>query len=302
MAASPVNETCHHHFRSNSFPTRAHPLISEFNDQLSRLRGAETTSSSSTSLFQQLIGLQDLHDCVDNLLLLPCTQDLAQEQHHKWFNELLDGSLRLLDVSEFARDALIQTKECTREFQSTLCRRRGSKMELTSEIEKYLASRNVIKKATQKALKSMQTKLYSKKNEDLAMVSMLKELEVVTVMVFESLLNFIAGTKLQSKSSGCWNKVAIKIKWLVCGFQIGAPKKKACEGKETDANEFDKVDVALQSLISHKTSKSDYSIHIQNVQNWMRKLESSIEDVEEVLEGFSRRLVKTRVSFLNINL
>nr|XP_023923852.1 uncharacterized protein LOC112035260 [Quercus suber] len=258
MAASPVNETCHHHFRSNSFPTRAHPLISEFNDQLSRLRVAETTSSSSTSLFQQLIGLQDLHDCVDNLLLLPCTQDLAQEQHHKWFNELLDGSLTLLDVSEFARDALLQTKECTREFQSTLCRRPGSKMELTSEIEKYLASRNVVKKATQKALKSMQTKF--------------------------------------------WNKVAIKIKWLVCGFQIGAPKKKACEGKETDANEFDKVDVALQSLISHKTSKSDYSIHIQNVQNWMRKLESSIEDVEEVLEGFSRRLVKTRVSFLNINL
>ncbi|XP_023923853.2 uncharacterized protein LOC112035262 [Quercus suber] len=289
MAASPVNETCHHHFRSNSFPTRAHPLISEFNDQLSRLRGAETTSSSSTSLFQQLIGLQDLHDCVDNLLLLPCTQDLAQEQHHKWFNELLDGSLRLLDVSEFARDALIQTKECTREFQSTLCRRRGSKMELTSEIEKYLASRNVIKKATQKALKSMQTKLYSKKNEDLAMVSMLKELEVVTVMVFESLLNFIAGTKLQSKSSG----------WYVVS-KLVHPKKIACEGKETDANEFDKVDVALQSLISHKTSKSDYSIHIQNVQNWMGKLESSIEDVEEVLEGFSRRLVKTRVSFLNI--
>ena len=289
MAASPVNQTSIHHFRSNSLPTGAHPLISEFNDQLSRLRGSETTSSSSTSLFQQLIGLQDLHDCVDNLLLLPCTQDLAQEQHHKWFNELLDGSLGLLDVCEFARDALLQTKESTREFQSTLRRRHGSKMELASEIEKYLASRKVVKKATQKALKSMQTKLYSKKNEDLAMVSMLKELEVVTVMVFESLLNFIAGTKLQSKSSG----------WFVVS-KLVYPKKIACEGKETDANEFDKVDVALQSLISHKISKSDYSIHIQNVQNWMGKLESSIEDVEKVLEGFSRRLVKTRVSFLNI--
>ena len=158
MTASPVNETYHHHFQSNSFPTRAHPLITEFNDQLS---GSETTTSSSTSLFQKLIGLQDLHDSVDNLLLLPCKRDLAKEQHQKWFNELLDGSLRLLDVCEFARDALLQTKECTREFQSTLCRRQGSRMELTREIEKYLASRKVVKRATQKALKSMQTKLYS---------------------------------------------------------------------------------------------------------------------------------------------
>ena len=101
------------------------------------------------------------------------------------------------------------------------------------------------------------------------MVSMLKELEVVTVMVSESLLNFIAGTKSQSKSSG----------WFVVS-KLVHPKKIACEGKETDANEFDKVDVALQSLISHKTSKSDFSIHIQKVQNWMGKLESSIEDVE----------------------
>ncbi|XP_030948959.1 uncharacterized protein LOC115972864 [Quercus lobata] len=260
MTATPVNETCHHHFRSNSFPTRAHPLISEFNDQLSRLSGSETTSSSSTSLFQKLIGLQDLHECVDNLLLLPCTQDLAKEQHQKWFNELLDGSLRLLDVCEFARDALLQTKEYIREFQSTLRRRHGSTMELTRENEKYLPSRKVVKKATQKALKSIQTKLYSKKNEDLAMVSMLKELEVVTVMVFESLLNFIAGTKLQSKSSG----------WFMVS-KLAHPKKIVCESKETDANEFDKVDVALQSLISHKTSKSDYSIHIQKVQNWMGK-------------------------------
>ncbi|XP_023895052.1 uncharacterized protein LOC112006963 [Quercus suber] len=268
MAASPVNQTSLHHFRSNSFPTRAHPIISEFNEQLSRVKGSETTSSSTTSLSQKLIGLQDLHDCVDNLLLLPCTQALAQEQHQKWFNELLDGSLRLLDVCGIARDALLQTKECTRELQSTLRRRHGNKMELAREVEKYVASRKVVKKAMQKALKGMQTKLNCKKNEDLAMVSMLKELEAVTVMVFESLLTFIAGPKLHSKSN-------------------------ICEDEETDANEFDKADAALQSLISHKTSKSDYSIPVQNAQSWMGKLESSIEDVEEVLECLSRNLVKT---------
>ncbi|KAK4594787.1 hypothetical protein RGQ29_018484 [Quercus rubra] len=249
-----------------NLPTRANPLISEFSDHLSRLRCSEATSSSSTSLSQKLIGIQDLHDCVDKLLLLPCTQALAQEQHEKWYNELLDGSLRLLDVCSIARDALSQSKECTR-----------SKMNLVREVEKYLASRKVVKKAMQK------------KNEGLAMVSMLKELEAVTLMVFELLLTFISGPKLQSKSSS----------WFLVS-KLVHPKRIACEGEETDVNEFEKVDVVLQSLISHKTSKSDYSIHIQNLQDWMEQLESSIQDFEEVLESLSRRLVKTRVSFLNI--
>ncbi|KAM3684165.1 hypothetical protein ACB098_11G024000 [Castanea mollissima] len=290
MAASPVNQTSLHHFRSNSFPTRAHPLISEFDDQLCRLRCSEATTSSSASLSQKIIGLQDLNDCVDNLLLLPFAQALAQEQNHKWVNELLDGSFRLLDVCGIARDALLQTKECTHELQSTLRRRHGSKMELTREGEKYLASRKVVKKAMQKALKGMKTNSNSKKNKDLAIVSLLKELEAVTILVFESLLTFIAGQKSQSKSSS----------WYVVS-KLVQPKRIECEGEETDANEFEKVDAALQTLISHKTSKSDYSIHIQNVQNQMGKLESSIQDVEDVLECLSRRLVKIRVSFLNIH-
>ena len=290
MAASPVNQTSLHHFRSNSFPTRAHPLISEFNNQLSRLRCSEATSSSSASLSQKLISLQDLNDCVDNLLLLPFAQALDQEQNRKWFNELLDGSLRLLDVCGIARDALLQTKECTHELQSTMRRRQGSKMEIAREVEKYSASRKVIKKAMQKALKGMQTKLNSKKNEDLAIVSLLKELEAVTILVFESLLTFIAAPKLQSKSSS----------WFVVSKLVHT-KRIACEGEETDAIEFEKVDLALQTLISHKTSKSDYSIHVQNVQNAMGRLQSSIQDVEEVLECLSRHLVKTRVSILNIH-
>ena len=135
----------------------------------------------------------------------------------------------------------------------------------------------------------MQANLNSKKNEGIAMISMLKELEAVTLMVFELLLTFIYGPKLQSKSSS----------WFVVS-KLVHPKRIACEGEETDGNDFEKVDEALQSLVSHKTSKCDYSIHVQNVQDWMGKLESSIQDVDEALECLSRRLVKTRVSFLNI--
>jgi|UniRef100_A0A2N9H6Y2 hypothetical protein len=277
------------HTRSNSLPTRTHPIISEFNDQLRRLRDSEATSSSSTSISQKLNCLQDLHDCVGNLLLLPFTQAFTQEQHEKLVNEMLDGSLRLLDVCSIARDALLETKECTRELQSTLRRRQGSKVEITREVEKYLASRKMVKKAIQKALKGMQIKFNYMNVGDLAIISMLKELEAVTCTVFESLLAFICKPKLQSKSTS----------WFLVS-KLVLHKKVACEGEETDANEFEMVDSALQSLISHKTSKSDYTVHMDYVQTWLGKLELNVQDLEEVLECLSRRIVKTRVSLLNI--
>ena len=113
MAASPVNPKSHQHTRSNSLPTRTHPLISEFNDQLSKLRDFEKTSPSSTSIFQKLNGLQAL----------------AQEQHKKRFKICM-----LLDVCGTAIDALLKTKECTRELQSTLRRRKDSNMEIAREL------------------------------------------------------------------------------------------------------------------------------------------------------------------------
>ncbi|KAB1216885.1 hypothetical protein CJ030_MR4G014271 [Morella rubra] len=64
MASSPFNAKSRHHARSNSFPTRTRPLISEFNEH----------------------------------------QAVAREQQEKWFNELLDGSLRLLDVVTVRKD------------------------------------------------------------------------------------------------------------------------------------------------------------------------------------------------------
>ncbi|KAM5562709.1 hypothetical protein ABKV19_017759 [Rosa sericea] len=114
------------HTRSNSFPLRSHPIIQEVDEHLCRLRSSESTSTSSSTISHKLSGLQDLHDCVDRLLQLPLNQQaLAQEKHQKCANELLDGSLRLLDVCSTAKDALLQTKECMQNLQSIIRRRRG---------------------------------------------------------------------------------------------------------------------------------------------------------------------------------
>ena len=135
----------------------------------------------------------------------------------------------------------------------------------------------------------MKNKFNYKNTEDILIINLLKDLEAATLIGFDSLLIFIAKSKLQSKSSS-WSSVS----------KIVHHKRVPCECEETDANEFEMVDAALQSLISHKPSKSDYSLVIDNVQTWLGKLELNIQDLEEVFECLSRSIVKTRVSLLNI--
>ena len=294
MAVSPLNTKAYYHARSISLPSRPHPLIPEFDEHLCRLRASEATPSSSIS--HKFSGLKDLHDCVDNLLLLPFTQQsLAQYHHEQWVDELLDGSLRLLDLCDTAKDALLQTREGANELQSSMRRRRGSENGISSEIGKYLTSRKKVKKAIHKALrnlKGMGNKCsFSALNRDpetLSTVSMLREVERVTLTVIEALLSSIAGLTAQSKRSS-WSLVS----------KLMQHKRVACEEAEADLSEFEKVDTALCTLLGHK-NKSVNVMHVDNVHNEVAKLELSIQDLEEGIEFLSRHLIKTRVSLLNI--
>ncbi|EXB95392.1 hypothetical protein L484_014365 [Morus notabilis] len=285
MAAS----NCHFHVRSNSLPSQSNPLLLQCNENLSRLEACGATSSSSF-ITQKLSGLEDLHECVEKLLLFPSTQQaFVQGRQEQWIDQLVDGSLRLLDLCSSAKDAVLHTKECARDIQSIMHRRRGAEVGLESEISKYLASRKVVKRALNKALgslKSVETKssfsdLSNKDGETIALISVLKEVEVVTLAVFESLLSFISGPKAQTKLGG-WSLVS----------KIMHSKRVGCE-EEQQVNEFAKVDAAMHRLMSHK-------MQIEKVQSELQILEMCVQDFEERLECLFRRLIKTRVSLLNI--
>ncbi|CAF1711358.1 unnamed protein product [Brassica oleracea var. botrytis] len=92
------------HGRSNSVPSMQHPQAAHVDEQLTRLRSSEAaSSSSSSSIYQRLSNLQDLHDSLDKMLRLSITNKaLSQVQVEK----LLDGSLRILDLCNVAKDAL----------------------------------------------------------------------------------------------------------------------------------------------------------------------------------------------------
>ena len=119
------------HARSNSLPSRPHPVILQCNENLDRLRASREASPSSSLLNHKLQGLQTLHDCVEKLIQLPLTQEALV---HEPQDELLDGSLRLLDACNAAKDASLHTKECMRELQSILRRKRGGEVEITVEV------------------------------------------------------------------------------------------------------------------------------------------------------------------------
>ncbi|XP_021912171.1 uncharacterized protein LOC110825933, partial [Carica papaya] len=203
----------------------------------------------------------------------------------------LDGSLRLLDACSSAKDVLLQTKECTRELQSSMRRRCGDE----TDIKKYLASRKIVKKAIQKALgnlKGVEKKCsispINKDHEALAVVSMLREVEAVTAAALKSLLSLISGSNLQKKKSG-WSLVS----------KVMHHRRVASE-EVLGNDKFMQADGALESLYGHKESRRDKHMFLENVQNQLKDLEQYIQELEDGLECLYRRLIKTRVSFLNI--
>uniref|UniRef100_A0A0A0K1H9 DUF241 domain protein n=1 Tax=Cucumis sativus TaxID=3659 RepID=A0A0A0K1H9_CUCSA len=280
MDSFSVNSKKSFHVRSNSLPSKPHPVVDEVSEHLCRLKASEEATSSSSSLCQKLDGLQDLHDCIDKLLLLPLTHQALID--NKSVDDLLEGSLKILDVCALAKDVLSQMKESAHELESALRRRKDGMV----DIQKYLNSRKMVKKAIHMTLKGMKKTNFQKSDESSEIVSLLKEAETVTYNSIESLLLFVAGPKLPSKMS----------KWSLVSMLM-QPKRVACKDDSTDANEVEMVDAALNSITNRK---SDCFAQGEDVQNSLRKLELCIHDIEEDLESLYRRLVKNRVSFLNI--
>ncbi|KAK7352111.1 hypothetical protein VNO80_17529 [Phaseolus coccineus] len=293
MASSPLNPKSHSHGRSNSLPSRPHPLILKCNEHLDSLRASKATTFSSLVLSHKIGCLQDLIECVENLTHLPLTQDvLLHERQENWVDELLDGSLRLLDVCSAAKDALLHTKECARELHSIIRRKRGGEVELTAEAKKFLTSRKVVKKAISKAFANLNgtskscniSSTTNKDHQTVALITLLQDTEVATLSTFQTLLQCISGST-QTKSNS----------WLSISKLI-QPKRVSCS-EVADESEFAQVDAALQSFVFAKTCKFEET---NNLQSHLEKMESCIQDFEEGLEFLFRRLIKIRVSLLNV--
>ncbi|KAK9666698.1 hypothetical protein RND81_14G204500 [Saponaria officinalis] len=264
MASSTI-----YHARSISLPSRPHPVAEQFTSQLCRLRSSNTASTSSSSVICDLNGINDLYSCVEEFLQLPINQQALSQTNH-----LLDGSLRLLDICSASRDALQMSRERLQDIQSALRRRSSGELTVTNEAVEYLNTRRSVKKALKKCLKSLKAVTTAEQND-------VNDVQEMTAETFRSLLSYIVG----SQKSG----------WSVVGKLINKNSNKDV----SIISEFDIVDATLNSLISQKKSGMNSSL-IENLRTQSLKLESEIQDLDEVLECLFRHLVKTRATLLNI--
>lgn len=297
MASSASNPTTTYHARSISLPSRPNPLILNIDEQARRLASSSdaTTPASASLLSSRLSELRNLYDSMDASLELPHTRQLLSHESHK--NRLdgpLSSSLCFLDVCGIAKDVLLQTKERAQDLQSVLRRKRGDESELIKESAKYLASRKVSKKAICKSLRDLKGKCTNISSSESgpdkeATLGMLRQVEAVSATLFGSLLSFLSGSKVQSKVSS----------WSLVSKLMASSKHVTHEEEPTRLNEIENVDSMLQALIDRKMRKN-IGVKKEDLQNELRRLESSIQDLEEELESMLRRIIRTRASLLNI--
>ncbi|KAI3974891.1 hypothetical protein MKX01_005005 [Papaver californicum] len=193
--------------------------------------------------------------------LYACVENFLSTQDGKCLDSGLEGSIMLLDVCSIIKDVLSQMKESLQELQSSIRRR-------SNEVSEYMISRKKITKVIRKCLSDLKS---GKKIE--AEVSMLREVEATTLVVLEAVLSFVSEPK---QNNSMISKLMLT--------------KRVAHNEET--SEVMKVDTAVKAL-----SKG---IEVHNVQNTLKSLEMTLQDLEDGLESVFRCLIKHRVSLLNI--
>ncbi|KAK7263013.1 hypothetical protein RJT34_30597 [Clitoria ternatea] len=288
--------------RSISLPTRSHPSTIKIEEKLSKLKSWEASSSSTSKLESiccGLSGLSELYRCIEDLLKLPLTQQaLGQHQNEKWVNELLDCPVRFLDLLGKTRDTILSMKASVEEIQSALRRRKVGDLDMEGNLSTYWSLRRNIRKECTKSLLLLKeidnepfgsSTLLALDDHLSAVVRVLREAGLITSSIFQSLVVFLSSPILKSKPNK-WAFVSRLMQKGVFG----------CNNQQENINELEKVDFALNSLIVDNNNRDADAEKIQSAVARLDALVAAIEDIENGLECLFKRLINTRVSFLNI--
>ncbi|KAL0438314.1 UNVERIFIED_CONTAM: hypothetical protein Slati_2314400 [Sesamum latifolium] len=263
------------HVRSNSLPSKSHPIVSDVEDQLCRLRSSEGTSTSATSVIAKLASLRDLHEGINSLLQMPSTQQaLCHENSEKWTNKLLEESLGLVDLCGFARDVLSLTKGSVQDLQSSIRRNKGEAA-AEDDINSYMTSRKKINKMVKKFIRNF--KNVDTEECDVKAIEVLKETEAFSFSVLKSVLILLSGEKGKQRN------------WFFLSKFTQTSRVNSERDQERGA----------KSLLSLELHKSRKDIDVQNVLKQLKASEMAIQELEEEVDAFFSSLVKTRVSLLN---
>ncbi|GKV44156.1 hypothetical protein SLEP1_g51364 [Rubroshorea leprosula] len=266
--------------RSISFPARSHPTTLRIEEEINKLRSLEGVSSSTVSTV--LSGLAELYACMGDLLSLPLTQQgLSQQYHEKWVNELLDGTLRYLDICGNTRDSVLLTKESVRELQSVLRRSMAGERSIEDNVRDYTCSRKNMKKEIAKSmalLKQMENGIgeqsppLEQSHHLSVLVRVLGEASLITISTLRSLLLFLSPSLLKPKGT----------KWLLISKLV---RKGIVLGEvRDDMNELQSAKVAVGNLTFPNASEDIEAEKIESALEKLEALDGVFEDFEDGLE------------------
>ncbi|KAH0700102.1 hypothetical protein KY284_014317 [Solanum tuberosum] len=270
--------------RSISLPSRSHPVTENIEEELNKLKTWQFSASpTAEAVYNGLVGFGEVHKCMGDLLNLPLTlQALSQCQNKKWVDEILDKSVRFLDICGTTRDLMSQFKENVKDVQSSLRRKKGD-----LSINNYTTFRKKMKKEA----KSLITALKRMDHEEVvvvmevddqlvsAVIRILREVTTIGISVFQMVLNFLSAPI--SKPISKWSLVSRLVN----------------KGDQENVNEIESVDVALSSLSKSGANEME---KIQFVQSKLETVEAHFECIENCLDNIFRCLIRSRSTLLNV--
>ncbi|KAL7117651.1 hypothetical protein ACP275_03G085600 [Erythranthe tilingii] len=262
--------TTTYHSRSNSFPSQSHPIIESVEDHLCRLRA----DSESTSVCANLASLRNLHEGINDLIQMPSVDQQTLCQGN-WINELLEGSLKLVDLCSLSREIASLTKESVQDLESSI-RRNKAETATSADVSAYVASRKKITKTVSKSIKNLKS-FNNKSAADNELWRMMKEAESHDLSVLKSVLILLSGE----------NETSTKTSWLLLS-------------KFTTQNSRVYSESGAEDLSSLNIQKSTKNMDSKSLLKQLKSSEMTIQEIEEGLETLFRSLVKTRVSLLNV--
>ncbi|KAI3747683.1 hypothetical protein L6452_10263 [Arctium lappa] len=287
--------------KSISLPCRSHPSTLRIEQELNAAKtDAVAAKPSGETICSGLSQLTELYKCMDDLLNSSTTQvSIARQQNMKFVEDLIDESVKFLDVCGSISDMVTQMKEHIRDLHCALRRRKG---ELSSEnsIMKYNCFRKKMKKDVKGLVASLKqvdnnmtsdgsfVVVDSDHHQLAAVIKAVVGVSEMTVSVFESLLSFFS---LPISKPNRWSFVVSKLihKGMV-----------ACEEQQEQVvlNELNSLDAVLQTLCKYGSSTHLGNMQIAKCR--LEKVEAQLERMETRLGCMFRRLIRTRATLLNI--
>lgn len=231
--------------------------------------------------------LRNLHDSANNLLHSPIIKKtVAKNGQEKFVHEISEASLRILESCANTKDVLLLVKDHLSDLQSTFRRRvtTASETPTAAEIKfgGFTIQRKKLKKAMLKrleSLKGIKNKCFNSTstsddvsyiNQDLTVViNVLREVRMTTMSIVESLMSLMSMPNPNGK----------KVK----PYKLGFFESKFLN-RVNSLSPWEKCD----------------SVILQGATKRLEAVEMAIEELEQELECIFRRLIRTRVSLLNI--